>query len=409
MTTDIPSQSLALPAFSPLKARLLNALVCRALPLSVALDAGTASQVVCRLSINGTAASREHEPPCTPAATLFLRSGDGLWRLEWSSLEALALRPELADWRRSQPVECQNFSLLPQELCLAVLERLLTPALARLGDLLGCDVRCTATPADDPGWEGPLPLVLRLPDGQAIFLRLFWAEESAARMLLEQMERLPLHRVRPPRLAESFACPLEAGSMHLSVQEVRELDTGDVLLPEVWTMDMPRLRLPRGRALACRLAEGILSVLGPDAGTPDGDHAENTSEEGMNEAQNAAPAEDAQEQAVAEEPLMESTALDSLELSVVFEIGRLHLRLDELASLTPGHTFALGGSACSPVVDVRVAGRVLAQGRLVDVGGMPGVQITRILQGTQDADREAGEPASASGDRQEDQDGNGRH
>ena len=52
--------------------------------------------------------------------------------------------------------------------------------------------------------------------------------------------------------------------------------------------------------------------------------------------------------------------------------------------LVPGHTLALGGETPSPVVDIRVAGQLLAQGRLVDVGGMPGVQITRMHAAGQD-------------------------
>lgn len=89
-------------------------------------------------------------------------------------------------------------------------------------------------------------------------------------------------------------------------------------------------------------------------------------------------------------PAEEAAAVDpasvgALELPVVFEIGRLHLRLDELAALVPGHTLALGGETPSPVVDIRVAGQLLAQGRLVDVGGMPGVQITRMHAAGQDS------------------------
>ena len=53
-------------------------------------------------------------------------------------------------------------------------------------------------------------------------------------------------------------------------------------------------------------------------------------------------------------------------------------------TLIPGHTLALGGETPSPVVDIRVAGQLLAQGRLVDVGGMPGVQITRMHAAGQD-------------------------
>ena len=155
-------------------------------------------------------------------------------------------------------------------------------------------------------------------------------------------------------------------------------------MPESWALETPRLRLPQGRALACRLGEGILSVLGPDMGDPGRESAEKESEDGMSEEQ-LAPAGAVQgDDPAAEAATVAPAPVGALELPVVFEIGRLHLRLDELAALVPGHTLALGGETPSPVVDIRVAGQLLAQGRLVDVGGMPGVQITRMHAAGQD-------------------------
>lgn len=61
-----------------------------------------------------------------------------------------------------------------------------------------------------------------------------------------------------------------------------------------------------------------------------------------------------------------------------------------LAAITPGHTFALGGEASSVPVYVRVGGKIAARGRLVDVGGIPGVQITA----TAESDLSAGEAAN---------------
>lgn len=386
MTT--PIAPLALPTLAPLRARLLNALSSRALPCQVLLDAGTETPPVCQLSLNGVAAAQTHEAPAAPAASLFLRSGEALWRLDWSSLEALALRPELDAWRCARPVNAQDFVFLPQELCLAVLERLLTPALAQLEALLGCEVRCTAAPSADIAWQGALPFVLRLPQGETIFLRLSWADDAAARMLLEQLEQLPLHTV-PPRPAEKVACRLEAGSMRLSVAEAADLGVGDVLLPETWAGETPRLRLPGGRAVVCRREDGLLTILGPDAGQDGEAHVQRESEETMSDEQTTPPVPETTAQDAAAAPLWDTTAIGSLELPVVFELGSLHLRLDELAALTPGYTFALGGSASSPLVDIRVGGRVLAQGRLVDVGGMPGVQITRMQPDG------AGEPGAA--------------
>ena len=173
--------------------------------------------------------------------------------------------------------------------------------------------------------------------------------------------------------------------MHLSADEAATLVPGDVLLPEGWAPEMPRLRLPQGRALACRLGEGILSVLGPDMGAPGREPAEKGSEDGMSEERLAPTGAVQSDGPAAEAATVEPASVGALELPVVFEIGRLHLRLDELAALVPGHTLALGGETPSPVVDIRVAGQLLAQGRLVDVGGMPGVQITRMHAAGQDS------------------------
>lgn len=384
MSQEIPSRPFIPPVLPPLQARLVNALVCRALPLTVPLDAGAEQPVPCTLSFNVAAATAERDVPFAPAAVLYLSSGEDLWRLEWSSLEALALRPDLAAWRSALPAGEQTFVRLPGELCLAVLERLLVPALQQMEDFLGCELRCAGTPQTEIAWEGLLPLRLDLPGGEAVFLRLSWARENAARYVLERLEQLPMRTEAKVRFTGTLACPLEAGQMHLSADEAATLVPGDVLLPESWAPETPRLRLPQGRALACRLGAGILSVLGPDMGDPGREPAEKGSEDGMSE-EHLAPTGAVQDDGPAAESAVDPASVGALELPVVFEIGRLHLRLDELAALVPGHTLALGGEIPSPVVDIRVAGQLLAQGRLVDVGGMPGVQITRMHAAGQDS------------------------
>ena len=188
MSQVIPSRPFIPPALPPLQARLVNALVCRALPLTVALDAGAEQPVPCTLSFNVAAATAEQEAPFVPAAVLYLSSGEDLWRLEWSSLEALALRPDLASWRSALPAGEQTFARLPGELCLAVLERLLQPALQRLEPFLGCELRFSGTPQAGIAWGGSLPLRLDLPGAEAVFLRLSWAKENAARYVLERLE-----------------------------------------------------------------------------------------------------------------------------------------------------------------------------------------------------------------------------
>ena len=97
-------------------------------------------------------------------------------------------------------------------------------------------------------------------------------------------------------------------------------------------------------------------------------------------------------------PSSAAAALGAMELPVTFELASLQLRVDELAALTPGYTLALGGDIASVPVSIRVGGRLLARGRLVDVGGMPGVQIEALEPAGDAGDTRPAEDAGAGED-----------
>lgn len=379
---------LSLPSLAPLRARLLNALVSRALPREFVVDSATASAARCRVDLND-AAAMESPAPFSPAAALFFLTGDSAWKLEFSSLEPLALRPELAAWRASgitrgvtageeaAQVGKNDFSSLPEPLRLAVLERLFWPVLNSLARWIGCEEKFGSAPESAPVWAQALPLMLTLPGGKRVYLRLFWADEGAARFLLERLEALPL-RVVPDAAAlpdAALPCLIEIGRMCLSPEEAASLASGDILLPERWTPEAPRLLLPGGPALACRLENGVLSVLGPDATLPPPcGQSSDSSEVSMNDP--VSEYAEVSAKAAGGTPVLDRDAIAALELPVTFELAGLSLRVEEVAAIAPGYTFALGGDVSSVPVFLRIGGRVAARGRLVDVGGMPGVQIT---------------------------------
>ena len=319
-----------------------------------------------------------------------------MWKVELSSLEALSLRPELAAWRAGAAGEAgglpsgNDFSALPAPLSLAVLERLFAPALDSLARWLGCETRFCSAPVPETAWGGPLPLTLALPDGERVYLRLFWNNEQAARFVLERLETLPLRAVPDAAGALPGAvllCPLEVGGMSLSPGEAASLAPGDILLPERWTPEAPRLLLPGGTALACRLENGVLSVLGPDATLPPPCG-------GYPDSSEVTMTESVSEHAAGGTPLLDREAVAALELPVTFELARLSLRVEEIAALAPGYTFALNGDASSVPVLLRIGGRIAARGRLVDVGGMPGVQITGMADAAGGSAEESANPES---------------
>ena len=77
-------------------------------------------------------------------------------------------------------------------------------------------------------------------------------------------------------------------------------------------------------------------------------------------------------------PLLGQDALETLELDVTFELPGLRLPLAECSRIAPGHTFTLPADVANLPVTVRAGGCAVARGRLVDVGGTVGVQVTQL-------------------------------
>jgi type III secretion system YscQ/HrcQ family protein len=70
-------------------------------------------------------------------------------------------------------------------------------------------------------------------------------------------------------------------------------------------------------------------------------------------------------------------------VEVVAELGRITLRGDEVLGLAPGTVLAFPGSVTGavPIVRLRVAGEIWAEGELVDVDGALGVRVTALKRG----------------------------
>lgn len=395
---------LALPRLSPLRARLCTILAARALPAEFGPDVPEAPGLSCRLVADGSPA--DPPAPFAARAAIFLRLGDSLWKAECDSLEALALRPELAAWRDSSG---RDFGDLPAELARAVLERLLAPALDGLGNLLGCDAEILPPPAEEPAWDGPLALLLSLPAAPwmaapppDIRLRVSWRDDAAAALVPARLESLPVRAEAapaPPRDARA-ECAVRVGAMLLTPAEAAGLRPGDVLLPESWMPDSPRLIPPSGPVLLCRLQDGMLTVVGPDAAADPVNDA-SSGEVAMTQSRTPEPGTTSQspdgqspdvQAPESGAPILDAASLAAMELPVSFELASLKLRLDEIAALAPGAVFPLDGDAASVPVLVRIGGRPAARGRLVDVGGTPGVQITASI-----ADAAPDAPSDAPG------------
>ena len=66
---------------------------------------------------------------------------------------------------------------------------------------------------------------------------------------------------------------------------------------------------------------------------------------------------------------------DQLEITLTFELDRKTVTVGDLKSIQAGYTFAMTNNSSTPVT-ILANGKPVARGRLVDINGVIGVQVT---------------------------------
>lgn len=328
---------LALPKLSRGFADLSNALRRAALPAAFSLGRE-------RPGLSLAAEPLRFAPAAVVAATV---NGER-WEIALSSLEWVASHPLFADPSLTET----KLEDLPAELKEALVETLLEPVFAAASDALGLPVRfesveiggrMKAEPA--AGFAVSDPAAARAP---------LWVSAGAARpeaiaSACAALRKLP---AGPARAELVSALPLSlhfsAGSLGLTASEFEAVRVGDVLLPQGAAHPLERLTVTLQSAGKTWLSASC-SLSGRTA----------TLE------QPAAPA-------VAENRMQDAK---NIEVTLAFELEERPITLGELSQLKPGSVFTLAADPQSPV-RILANGKPVAQGRLVDVNGQLGVQVT---------------------------------
>lgn len=163
--------------------------------------------------------------------------------------------------------------------------------------------------------------------------------------------------------------------MRLGLREAAELKCGDILLPGSYPARDGRLALRIGPpdapflAFACSLSGSEAAILSVFNAVSE--------EEPMSE---ATPSPETSPSAAPQDSL----DMGGLEVTLTFELERRRLTVRDVETLAPGYVFVLGGDALSPVT-LCVNGKAVGSGRLVDLNGTLGVQITRLDTGGEQA------------------------
>lgn len=345
MTDTNSVRPLTLPALDRERARLGNALLGLALPARIPFGRGEAAVSLLTLLSTGAAALR------APVAMTLLLSVNGLrWRAALPNLDVLKAHPLFSEPELAET----DPEALPKDLSAAVAETLATPLLASLASLLGVPVVLEdVLDADPAGAAGAFGLELRtkLPEG-AIAAQILLSPEQpesvpALSALLAPLPARSAGALAARLSAVPFTLALVAGGVALSKGDYEALGAGDVLLPDLWlpAKGAAQLTLLSGRkslaAGVCRLEARAATLADPITPFP--------------------------------EKSMQQT--DSLEVRLVFELEERTITLGELGRLEPGYVFTLTADASAPVT-ITANGQAVAKGRLVDVNGAVGVQIT---------------------------------
>ncbi|GHU25957.1 hypothetical protein AGMMS50256_01850 [Betaproteobacteria bacterium] len=300
-----------------------------------------------------------------PAAVFGIEAGGFLFRLEFATLDFLAAHESL---------DGVDIGRLPGAVRQAVIRMLLQPFQEALENALKTPLALIPDGQTLPDALNPpfhFVFDFSVADGRkwAVGLRLRVASEEGARWLENRtLAALPQVWRNPARGEWPVAVALLAGGMRVPLGLLNDLAISDVLLPPQYPANDGQLFLAINATTAFRLA-----VSGHEATIVD------KTELFFNEGKNAVNSDNgnplrAETASEAQKNLVDGAAL---EVTIHFELEKKLLPFSELESLCPGKTFRLGVEPLSPVT-VTLNGQALARGRLVDLNGALGVQITRL-------------------------------
>ncbi len=344
-------------------------------------------------------------------------------------------------------VENKEEIILPYELKQALLEHCMTPYVEYLSSLLETTVKLLESYVDLEenkkdflpnnsenysrfAFEYSISFNERHScDASCLFVDLFIPQNINIDALLQKITALPMSKKSAwtKEAIEAFPIELsfEAGHVILSQKEIKQLEMGDILLPDEYysqpieSIETTRLKLcigsgnfednalentPQNYALYCsKQAFVFCSLEGNKATVLDNmskhsmqtiiqkvegnnmSEENNMLEEDTISEEESTIGTEAQDTGI-ENTKIENTSMDNAQMKkivddfeaiVSFELERRVLSIADIQSITEGYTFALSSDKNSPVT-LRVNGKDMGRGRLVDMDGMLGVQITKL-------------------------------
>jgi type III secretion protein Q len=259
--------------------------------------------------------------------------------------------------------------LLPGELRTVLLADALHSVVDALESTLRLRVEWLPDDADAPVIdEAAVGLELRATDGSIALRGLAALDEPAA------LDAIVPHFSKrgqvPAGGFDELLLPVrfELGSTQIALQEIRQIQAGDVIGIE--------LRAASGAALS------VTAVVGGRGGLRFPGVAGESQVRLTNFGESAVNRDDADSTHMPQaDEASGLRRLDAMEVLLRFEVGQLTISLGELKNLGAGHVFELGEPLNRSVVRILAHGNVLGKGYIVAVGDRLGVRVTEFVPG----------------------------
>lgn len=311
--------------------------------------------------------------------TVIIHCGEGRWVIEFGKVPPLSLYPSFKD---KPEVLC-----VPEEVKLAVFELLISPFLHQFENMMGIPVELvssTLSPLsrDNFSVACSIPLVLHVEGNENEIPFLVKIEkENDATLLLSQLQEFPLAYSDFGSLPISVG--IEVGYTQLSTQQLQQIEKDDILVPDQFFIQEQRIQLRFSRFLAnCTIQGGMATIMDVnDVGYPeDQGNGGEQFVENHTEAPNSRGQQQTARANSGRQSGQQSSGIDvsGLDLPVVFELERQFMTVQNIGLLAPGYTFALSVDIQAPVT-LRVNGKAIGVGRLVDLNGSLGVQVVQVM------------------------------
>jgi type III secretion protein Q len=272
-------------------------------------------------------------------------------------LVSLALDRAIGDRLVASVLDGLEQEQLDPALLAMLLELGLAPLIERLEALTGRRVRIHRLGSGaGPERHSTLGFALEPEGGGVPFHARLQLSPESLEVVATALERSPLAAHPADTLPMQLVC--RVGSSVLTRGEILASRPGDFVLLAHTAIDRGevQLMLGPGTAYRARLDHETITILGGPSRAMSDDAA---TEDGRVEVE-------------------EAPDLDSVPVTLTFELGRLAVPLGELRTLGEGYTFDLGRDLRSPV-DIVAGGKKIGSGELVQIDERVGVRITRLF------------------------------